>query len=323
MEAFVTYYKNRVGINSPENESSDVQFENGIHFQIEQVSEVSFALQQDTLQTQKDSIPVQPTLKEIRQWRWLHEKKMLIDGSRYIQPKNEVKLVSSVIAESNKLSLPIREINHTNTDWLTILLLLVTILLASVRFAYSKYIGNLFQSLINYSTSYRMFRERNYPFLHGAFRLEAIFYLIFSIFLFQIIQYFHLAIVHKSFTFYALSLLGVLLYFFVKKIIYSTLGMVFEGALETKEYLFNMDNFNRMLGLVLFPIVALINYYPTENPVFMVFTGIITIAIFYVFQLQRGIYILLKKQFSLFYLFLYLCSLEFVPLILIYKVVVL
>jgi hypothetical protein len=74
---------------------------------------------------------------------------------------------------------------------------------------------------------------------------------------------------------------------------------------------------------VLFPVVALINYYPSKNPVFIVYIGIFIVAVSYAFLLQRGIYILLKKQFSIFYLFLYLCTLEFVPLFLIYKEVVL
>lgn len=279
--------------------------------------------ERETINVVKDTAPVPPTFAQIRYWRWLRESKMLINGSRYIQPKKDAKLFSSVKVENSRLGLPIREKNNINTDWITILLLLAIILLASVRTTYSKYISNLFQSLVKNSTFSRMFREKNYPILHGAFRLEAFFYITVSIFLYQVIQYFQLTLANKNFTFYATSLTVVLSYFFVKKIVYSILGLVFESVLETREYLFNMDNFNRTLGLVLFPVVAIINYYPSENPVFMVFLGLFIVGVFYVFLLQRGVKILLKKQFSIFYLFLYLCSLEFVPLFLIYKVVVL
>ena len=273
----------------------------------------------------KDTVPSPPppTLVQIRYWRWLRESKMLIDGSKYIRPKNDVKLVSSVKAESNKIGLPIHTINRINTDWVTILFLLIVVIFATIRTTYSKYIANLFQSLVNYSTSFRLFRERNYPILHAAFRLEAFFYITFSIFLYQLVQYFQLTLVHKNLTFYVASLLVVLIYFFVKKMMYLILGLVFEGVLETREYLFNMDNYNRTLGLVLFPVVALINYYPSGNSLFIVLLGVLLVAVFYVFLLQRGIYILLKKQVSIFYLFLYLCTLEFVPLFLIYKGVVL
>ncbi len=279
--------------------------------------------ERETIPIIKDTLPKPPTFAQIRYWRWLRESKILIDGSRYITPKNDIKLVSSVKFESSKIGLPIREINRINTDWITILLLLAIVLFATIRTTYSKYIANLFQSLVNYSTSFRLFREKNYPILHASFRLEVFFYITCSIFLYQVIEHFQLTLAHKNLTFYFTGLMVVLSYFFVKKIAYSILGLVFEGALETSEYLFNMDNFNRTLGLVLFPVVALINYYPSENPMFIVYIGTFIVAVFYAFLLQRGISILLKKQFSIFYLFLYLCTLEFVPLFLIYKEVVL
>ena len=277
---------------------------------------------QDTVQAQIDSVPPKPTLAQIRYWRWLREKKMLIDGSRYIQSRNDVKLISSVKYESKGLGLPIREKNSVNSDWITILFIVAIILIASVRGSYSKYIGYLFQSLVNYSTSFRMFREKNYTILHGAFRLEALFYITFSVFLYQVVQYFQLTLAHKNMLFYVTSFGVVIAYFLAKKFIYSILGLILEGASETSEYLFNMDNYNRTLGLVLFPIVALINYYPSETPLFLVFAGIFAVGIFYIFMLQRGIYILLRKQFSIFYLFLYLCTLEFLPLFLIYKIAI-
>ena len=265
----------------------------------------------------------QPTSAQIRYWRQLRENKLLIDGSRYIQPKDNVELVTSIKVEPENLELPIREKNSSNNDWITILVILALILFASVRVAYSNYIAHLFQSLISYSTSFRLFRERNYPLSHGAFRLDIIFYFTFSIFIYQIINAFKLELINENLAFYATGLGLVLGYFILKKIIYSVVGLVFESVSETSEYLFNMDSFNRTLGIVLFPVVVLINYYPAENPVFMVVIGIFVVGVFYAFLLQRGIFILLRKQFSIFYLFLYLCTLEFLPLFLIYNVVVL
>ncbi len=278
---------------------------------------------QDTVSAIKDSVPPKPTWAQIKHWRWLKEKKLLVGGSRYIQPKNDTKLVSSTSIDSKTLGLPVREKNSSNTDSLTILLLLLLLLFATVRVGYSKYISYLFQSLINYSISSRLFSEKNYPISHGAVRLNVIFYFTFSLFLYQVITFFKVRLIHESLPLFVLSLIVVLSYFIVKKAVYYLLGLVFETSAETSEYLFNMDNFSRTLGIVLFPVVVLINYYPTENPVFMVVTGVVLVGVFYAFLLQRGIYILLRKQFSLFYLFLYLCTLEILPLLLIYKVVVL
>jgi len=280
-------------------------------------------VKQDTVQTVRDSVPQIPTYARIRSRNWQREKKLLVGGSRYIEPKQEVDLIASLKIDEGKFNLPIRERNIVNTDWLTIILIVAVMIIASVRLSYSKYLQYLFQSLVNYSTSFRMFGEKNYSILHGAFRLELLFYISISIFLYQVIQHFQLQLVDERLPLFLSSVVIVIVYFFGKKLIYSTLGSVFEGVAETKEYLFNADNFNRTMGLILFPLVALINYYPANNPLYMVLLGIFIIVVFYIFLIQRGIYILLRKQFSIFYLFLYLCTLEFLPLLLLYKITVL
>ncbi|MCY1721239.1 DUF4271 domain-containing protein [Prolixibacteraceae bacterium Z1-6] len=261
------------------------------------------------------------TPDQIRNWRILQENKLLINNSKYITPLTDVNFIQSEKPDPGFV-LPIRLRNTTGTDWLTLLIFFGIVLFASIRVAYAKYMGHLFLSLFNYSTSVRMLQEKNYPVFHGAFRLEAIFYISLSIFVFQIL---HLlkwenAVPSPSYFFMILGI--VLLYFYVKKLMYLMLGSLFEARNETREYLFNMDNFNRSTGLLLLPIVILISFAPTKTPVFIVFAGIAILISSNLILLQRGIFILLKKQFSIFYLFLYLCTLEFLPLLLIYKVVV-
>ena len=214
------------------------------------------------------------------------------------------------------------EKNNFEGDWLTGILFFAFVLLVSVRAGFSKYISTLFHSLINYPTAFRMFREKNYSFLHGAFRLEALFYISFSLFIFQVIVLISNNNSLFNLTFYATTLGAIIFYFLAKKLAYFALGSIFTGVNDTREFLFNMDNFNRGAGIVLFPVVALIAYYPAENPMIAVILGVLTTLVFYVMLLKRGVSILLKKQFPIFYLFLYLCTLEILPLLLIYKLVV-
>jgi len=222
----------------------------------------------------------------------------------------------------NETNLPIMIRNNQNSDWMTIVLLLALILLVSVRAGFQKYIGTLFQSVVNYSTSFRMFREKNYSFLHGAFRLEVLYYIIFSVFIYQILTLQHIEDTNHGLLFFGKTVAVIIIYFLVKKTAYWFLGILFKSDSETSEFLFNLDNNNRAVSIILFPIVALIAYAPFGNPGYIVIFGIITAGIFYLMLLRRGVIILLKKQFSIFYLFLYLCTLEFLPLLLIYKVVV-
>ncbi len=261
-----------------------------------------------------------PTLAQIRYWRRLREQKLLIGDSRYIEPRNDVYLAGTVIPDNYGMGLPSREINSSGADWLTVTFMLVLVVFASVRNSYSKYLNNLFKGIVNYSTSFRMFREKNYPFLHGAYRLEFFFYIVFSVFMLQVINFLPVEVNHSDIKLFFICLAVTLAYYFFKKLAYQLSGIITERNEEAGEYLFNMDNINRVAGIILFPLVITGVFFPYSNNRFYVIPGLLILLILYLKLLQRGFLILFKKQFSIFYLFLYFCTLEFVPLVLLYNI---
>ena len=267
--------------------------------------------------------PAIPSIYQIRYRQWNIEQKLLVDSSRYIKPITSLKVYVAETPDKGDLILPEYKRQPSNTDWLTIILVIVLLLFATVRNSFSKYLANLFKSIFNYQVSFRMFREKNNASLQASFRLEVYFYIVFAIFLFQCFNYYQFIQELNNFMRFTLSLGGVIGYFLLKKMVYSFLDNLIKKRTETNEYLFNMDNFNRVLGLVLFPIVSLIAFYPFNNINIPIISGLFLMAVFYIFLLQRGILILMKKQFSIFYLFLYLCTLEILPLLLIYLFIVL
>jgi hypothetical protein len=279
--------------------------------------------ERDTLtqsESEEGSQVQQPTAAQMRYWRWLREQKLLVGGNRYIESRNEIAVDNGIIEINQGIILPSREINNLETDWITIIFLIILVIFASVRNFYSKYLGHLFQSLINYSTTYRMFREMNYPATHGAYRLDIFYYITFSIFLLQAVLYFFSSYSRETAILY-LKILGItLVYYTMKKMAYKITGIVTETVYETGEYLFNMDNINRVAGLLLFPVVLSGTFSTFINQKITVYTGILILSVLYLKLLYRGIKILFRKQFSIFYLFLYFCTLEFVPLVLLYKI---
>ncbi|MFV0589821.1 MAG: DUF4271 domain-containing protein [Draconibacterium sp.] len=239
----------------------------------------------------------------------------------YLHPR-EIEKLNTTEIPAQEVILPMHKRQNPQTDWLVVVVFVAIALLATIRYPYIKYIKHLFLSLINYATSVRLLQENNYPASHGAYRLDAIFYIAMSIFVFQTFNVLGLGHSSTGITYFAFVLVGVLFYFFSKKLVYIAVGSLFETQAETAEYLFNVENFNRSLGLILLPLVALVSFSPWNKPLIMVFAGLAIIIAFNLVLLQRGIIILLRKQFSIFYLFLYLCTLEILPLLLIYKIVV-
>jgi len=215
---------------------------------------------------------------------------------------------------------PGKKLLRNNPDWLVGVLVLTFLLLATVRLVFNKYLRQLIQSTINYSTFSRLLRERYFNLFHASFRLDMIFSLIMALFSYQFITAYKINLgIKGSFNVY-LACLGIVIgYFLIKKFIYYLIGILTESKHEVQEYLFSITIFNRVLGLFLVPVSATIAFIPLTQVKPILFTGLGIVIIFYLMSLIRGGKIFLKKQFSISYLILYLCTLEFLPLVLIYN----
>lgn len=324
MENRFTYQQDTTQVKTPAiktpaiNEAGQLKIERTAPLPIAPIPERRTETETTEIQTK----PTPPTLSQQRYWWWRQENQLLVGDSRYMEPRTELQLTITSKNENSGFLLPARQINHTNYDWLTFLLLIALGLFASVKTAWSKYVASLFHSVVNYATSIRMFQEKNTSVLQGAFQLDILFYLIFSAFTFQIFNFFNISLPFRNLKLFLFSIGLIAVYFLIKKLIYRFIGFLIERNVETGEYLFNMNNFTRVAGLVLFPVVTVIAFYPFGNLEIPVIAGIILVASIYFLLIIRGFVILLKKQFSIFYLFLYFCTLEFLPLVLLYKILV-
>ena len=216
---------------------------------------------------------------------------------------------------------PGKKLMRNNPDWLVGVLVIAFFLFATVRLIFNKYLNQLAQATITYSTFTRVFRERYFNFFHASFRLDVIFNLIMALFGYQLLSHYKINFgISGSFYVYLVCLGIVTGYFIFKKIIYSISGIMTESKREVREYLFSITVFNRILGLFLLPVTALIAFVPFYHPESLLFTGVGIIIIFYLLALRRGAKIFLKKHFSISYLILYLCTLEFLPLLLVYNI---
>jgi hypothetical protein len=147
------------------------------------------------------------------------------------------------------------------------------------------------------------------------------FYIIFSLFLFHALQIFAMELHPVGIVGYLFILGGVLSYFGLKKLAYYLQGSISRNVQETLEFLFNMNIYNRILGLFLLPVNLIVAFTPLKDPEWVVAAGIFIIGFFYILLIFRGIKILMRKHFSIFYLILYLCTLEILPLLFISELI--
>ncbi len=216
---------------------------------------------------------------------------------------------------------PGKKIFRSNPDWLVGVILAAFLIFATVRLIFNKYLAQLLHSAINYSTFTRLFRERYFNLLHASFRLDIVFNLELALLAYQFLSIFKINPgLPKTYTLYVACVGLIVVYFLGKRIIYYLLGILTESKPEVLEYLFNITVYNRILGIFLLPLTAIIAFVPLTIAEPLLYVGLFIVIVFYLLALTRGIKIFLKKQFSISYLILYLCTLEILPLLLIYSI---
>ena len=88
---------------------------------------------------------------------------------------------------------------------------------------------------------------------------------------------------------------------------------------EVEESVYNMDIYYKVLGVFLLPVVTFHAIGNKFNEITLWIMAIL-IGLFYLASVIRSIYIGNRKGISIFYLILYLCMLEILPLVLIFKI---
>lgn len=215
---------------------------------------------------------------------------------------------------------PGKLIVKSQSDWMVGVSLFVFILMAIIRFSFSKYLQRLVDSILNYQTSNNLFLEKNMRNLRGSIFLNVLFFINISFFAILYFNYYYIGPGSEtSFLSFIYALAGLLLIYFGKFVVVRTLGYIFDGVKEGKEYLHTVFIYNKNLAIFLLPVTLSVPFIADFAASFLLNAGLVVALIFYLFRLFRGVKILFRKHVSIFYMILYLCALEILPLLVIYK----
>ena len=112
----------------------------------------------------------------------------------------------------------------------------------------------------------------------------------------------------------------IILIYLIKAISFNLFSQIIKLEKEFSVYLTNVVIFNEAIGLIFIPFIVLLIYMPFENKKWIYVIAITLFAILYIYRFIRGIIIITSStKFSKFYLFLYLCTLEILPSLLLIK----
>jgi hypothetical protein len=201
-------------------------------------------------------------------------------------------------------------------SWTIGLFIFIMILVVSIQVSNQKYFGQLFKASLNTTMVRRMFGERMYSWVHESFRSDLLFLLSSGLFLSHLINYLSYNPGNQTITAYAVSTLLVTVWMVIKMFLYRLSGWIFKTTGEVEEYLFYHQISARVIGLLLLPFGYLLYFTKEATDELIFLLGGFIVLFYSIISIIRGLGIIRKKVFSIYYPILYLCTLEISPIIL-------
>jgi len=205
-------------------------------------------------------------------------------------------------------------------DWLIGIIIGCLVLFAWLKLFYNKFIDQTFISLWNFQLSENFLRDQSIFSRRVSMLLNLNFIVTTGLFFYLIAVFFELNPWSLTpFKVFLISTGTIALLLAARYIVSHITGTVFNYHKLFKDYLNQILIIYKIAGIVLIPIIMAIAYLPDNLRIYLIITGLILLAAGVLFRFVKGIQLIFNKDVSIFYLILYLCTLEFLPALVIYK----
>lgn len=214
-------------------------------------------------------------------------------------------------------------VNSLSGDWwLMGVLLFILFLFAFIKMHFNNKLKLYQRALVSYQLFSKMYKEQNSITQKLSLLLSSLFYLNISLIAIYTVNYFsNLESPAINFTTYLLILLFFVLIFTILAILNKALAFVFEAQKVINEYLYNTFFVNRILGVTLLPFAIFYPYLPDFISKYALFLAWILVLFSFIPKWFRGLQISFNNRIPFFYMFLYLCTLEILPILILIKLV--
>ncbi len=205
-------------------------------------------------------------------------------------------------------------------DWLLILIIFCLVMVAWLKLFYNKFLDQTMQALLNFQLSSKLLRDQNMFQRRVAFVLNLNFVLAAGIFIYLLFGYLQIRpFDHGDFICYSLYSGVIAGFILLRFAVLHAVGYIFQKQREFREYLHEILLIYKNLGIYLIPLVFIIAYIHEDYRIYLFYLGGIMLLASLVLRVIRGFQILVNRDVLIFYLILYLCTLEILPLLIIYR----
>ncbi|MGV8829505.1 MAG: DUF4271 domain-containing protein [Breznakibacter sp.] len=205
-------------------------------------------------------------------------------------------------------------------DWIFLIILAAFILIGSVRVGAPKFITGLFHAIFSETKWTKITESIKLQNRRASLQLSILYHLTIPLLVYEFVADQQVSILnHKNILLYFILLLAWLTLFGIRTAGYMILGYVFDTKQQTIQFLQASLIFTNLSGLLIFPISLLIPFIDPTYYQILFRLGLSIFIVLYIWHLSKGIKIILDDFLSIFYMFLYLCALEILPLIWLFK----
>lgn len=208
-----------------------------------------------------------------------------------------------------------------NKDGLFYLLTGLALYFVLVRLVFRKYMNNLLAVFFGVSLKQKQIREQLLISPLPSLLLNIFFVIAGGIYISFLFDYYHFDVAPNRWYLIVYSMVALTIIYIGKLLVLKLMGWIFNISGATDTYIFAVFMVNKILGIFLTPFLMLLTF--SSPGIVSVFTmlSFAMIAILFAYRYLIS-YSPVRKEIkvSQFHFFIYICTLELIPLLLIYKV---
>ncbi len=229
--------------------------------------------------------------------------------------KNNTSIKEKNLRQNNENKFTLGE-----NDYLLIFIILLTGIIAFVRMNGKSYLQRTMSSMLSFSYSHRLYTERNKLFKINDLLLLFVFHLSFAAIFVAVLNYFDLPLDLDNKLFVYISFIGINYALIVGyKLFIRIIGQFISSGKAVSEYIFYVNSILIFLGILNVVFLFGILFAPEKGVNLLIYSLLIIYVIAYITRGLKIISVFLTNRFSLFYMILYFCALEIIPILLIAK----